>query len=499
MPQTTTTDPQTRPAALDQDYVVGGDTWWYRGVGARGLALPHAIDDVSRDFGDDVYDRVGDDSQASACDTLFRASVAEDSITLSPAVDEEGKDGYDQAVKLVEFCEPQLEDLETSLDDVIWDMLASITRGNRIAEITYHDFDSSPLPGRAVLRSLTVKPRASVAFVVDPYMRTIGMMGRQQGQAVSILPGALVDPKDARVIDREKFAVATFRPVDNDPRGTSVYRPAYTPWWLKMQAIEDFRKYLAQFATPLLVGTTAPGDQGAKPDPQTGELVRPVDALLKQLLQLHNSTAIALANGSTLELLFSQGEGKAFLNAFNFFNAEITKAITTQTLASNEGDTASRAQASVHQDALGTIVRQAKRSICRMVRRDVLRNLVRYNFGDKAIPLTPKVSLGEVEQEDIAKLMTAVAQLMSASYIHESQFAGIDRRLNLPPRIVTEEETKPQGEQGDQQQQGQQGDGQQGQQAEQGQGQQQPGNGQQQNQNPPPPPAGDQKNQGGAA
>jgi len=440
MTDQTTTDNQTRPAALDQEYVVGSGFWWYRGQSSRALALPWAIDDVSRDFGDDIYDRMEDDSQIAASDTLLRASIVEEGVTLSPAIDDRDGDGYQQAVELVAFCEPQLDDLETSLDDVLWDMMGCFGRGNRIAEITYHPFDASPLPGRAVLQSLVVKPRESTAFVVDAYMRTIGIMGRQLGQPMAVMPGALIDPADARVIDREKFAVATFRPKNNDPRGTSGYRPAYSPWWLKMQALEDFRKYLAQFATPLLVGIAPPGTNKVV-DSETGDLLSPVQAMLKQLLLVHNSTAIALANGSLLNLLFSTGEGKAFLHAFSLYNQEITKAITTQTLATSEGEHASRAQAGVHQDALGTIVRQAKRGLCRMLRRDVLRNLVRYNYGDNAIPLTPKVSLGEAEAEDIAKLMTAVAQLQGSTYIHESQLAGIDRMLNLPARVIAPGET----------------------------------------------------------
>ena len=76
-----------------------------------------------------------------------------------------------------------------------------------------------------------------------------------------------------------------------------------------------------------------------------------------------------------------------------------------------------------------------------MVRRDVLRNMVRYNFGDAAAKLTPKVSLGEVQAEDSAKMVTAFSQ---AGYvIHPSQYAGIDRRLSLPARVLTPEEANP--------------------------------------------------------
>jgi phage gp29-like protein len=254
-----------------------------------------------------------------------------------------------------------------------------------------------------------------------------------------VLTGGLIDPTDERVLPREKFAIATFRPKDNDPRGTSDLRPAYNPWWLKLQTWQEFLKYLAQFASPSIVGTAAPGAT-VEIDPATGTRIGPIEALLEKLIAFHNGTALALPHGAMAELLYSSGEGQAFLSAFSLYNAEITKAITTQTLASNEAEFGTRAQASVHQDALGTIVRQAKRSLCRTLRRDVLRNTVRYNYGDKLAALTPKVSLGEVEAEDEARLITAFAQLQSSSYLHPSQYAGIDRRLNLPPRVLDEAE-----------------------------------------------------------
>src|SRR6185503_6219514 len=361
MTDTATTE-NGKATARDREYVVGGGYWWYRGQQSRALALPWAIDDLTQDFGPDLYERMLDDSQVAACDILMRAAILEDGVTLSPAVDEVGADGYDQAVELVAFCNPVLEDLETALDDVLWDMLGSMALGNRVAEITYHPFDRSPLPGRAVLRSLTVKPRESLAFVVDSAMRTIGFLGRQQGGPM-VATGQLVDvATDTRFIERQKFMVATCRPVNNDPRGSSDLRPAYWPWWLKQQTWQEFLKYLAQFASAIVVGTTAPGARD-EIDPATGQTLTAPQALLKQLIALANGSAIAVPHDTLIDLLFSQGEGQAFINAFALYDAQIRMAITTQTLATGEGEYASRAQAGVHQDALDTLLRQAKRAI----------------------------------------------------------------------------------------------------------------------------------------
>lgn len=435
MTDATTTENGTRPKGLDQPAVVGGGFWWYQGQQSRALALPWSFDDVTRDFGDDLYDRMLHDSRVAACDILLRAAILEEGTRLSPAVADADADGYDQAKEILSFCEPQLDDLETALDDVLWDMLGCMALGNRVSEIVYWPFDRSPQAGRAVLRSLTVKPRESTAFVVDAYMRLLGFVGREQGRPL-VQAGALIDPAtDPGFIPREKFAVATFRPRNNDPRGTSGLRPAYNPWWLKMQTWQEFLKYLAQFASPSIVGKTAKGATTVV-DPTTGLTVSAVDALLERLIAFQNGTAMAFPAEYEISLLFSQGDGSAFFRAITLYNNEITMAITTQALAMAEGDKGTRAQATVHQDALGTIVRQAKRSLCRMLRRDVLRNLVRYNYGDALAPLTPLVSLGETEQEDIAKLITAFAQLQGSGYLDPSQYAGVDRQLNLPPRAA---------------------------------------------------------------
>jgi hypothetical protein len=430
-----TTDEPTAPAALAQEYVVGGGFWWYRGVAARGLALPWAFDDVTQDFGPDLYDRMGYDAQIAACDVLMRAAILEDGVTLSPAVDEEGADGYEQAAEIVDFCEQNLEELDQPLDDTLWDQLACVGQGNRVVEIVYHEFDQSPLPGRACLRSLTVKPRERTVFVVDPYMRLYGLLA-QELDGRYVLPGALIDPANTpNLLPREKFAIMTFRPRNNDPRGTSAWRPAYNPWWLKMQTWQEFLKYLAQFASPSIVGIAAPA-AGTTTSPATGKQLSAVDALLERLLAFQNGTAIAIPNGADVKLLFSAGDGKAFLDAFSLYDRQIRMAITTQTLATGEGEHASRAQAGVHQDALDTLIRQAKRSACRMIRRDVLRNLIRYNYGDTLAALTPKVSLGETEATDIAGLMSAISQLETSGYLDPSQRPGVDRLLNLPPRLA---------------------------------------------------------------
>jgi hypothetical protein len=76
-----------------------------------------------------------------------------------------------------------------------------------------------------------------------------------------------------------------------------------------------------------------------------------------------------------------------------------------------------------------------------MLKRDVLRPWVRWNWGDAAIPLTPIPSLGTTERRDVPALMNAVAALQRAGYPHPSQYQAIDELLGLPARDLTVEPT----------------------------------------------------------
>ena len=62
--------------------------------------LPPYIDDLTRDFGDDLYSRMLVDGQVAACITILKAAILEDGIHLSPAIDEETDPQYELAKEI---------------------------------------------------------------------------------------------------------------------------------------------------------------------------------------------------------------------------------------------------------------------------------------------------------------------------------------------------------------------------------------------------------------
>lgn len=443
-----------RPDQLQQEFVSGGSAYAWAGQTAR--ALPFVIDDLSSDFGDDIYQKMSWDPQVSACLTILKASILEDGVSLAIALDDEDDERYDLAKEIHDEAEGMLDGLSVPLPDSLWDLADAVSFGNQIGELKYElrpgSTDANKHRPLLMLDAIKVKPRHSIVFVVDAFLNVIGLLGARPGQGNYLGVGSLIDPSDDRLLPREKFAILTFRPKNGDPRGSSILRPAYSPWWRKQQILPEFIRYLAQFAGPSVWATTPEGtayqpttDYLGNPtvetlDPITGlSTSSPEQQLLASLLAWRNGTALALPYGAEVHPVEMQGDGRAFLTAIAQADQQITKAILTQTLATEEGAHQARAAAETHQDVLDTLVRQGKQSVRGMLEKDVLKNWVRYNWGDDAVDLCPKVTLGRAEQADVSKLWTAAASLQSSGYLHSSQQAELDKDLNLPARDLTME------------------------------------------------------------
>lgn len=452
MTEPTTTDRST----LATEYVAGGAGLW---SSALLRTLPSAIDDITQDFGDDLYERMRLDPTITACLNVLRASIIEEGVRLAPAVDDPAADGYDLSHEIEDFCEAVLSDLTIPLDDVLWDLLDAILLGSHLAEEVYQTVPAASyaLPGSSpisrtqdmlILSSLKPKPRRATSFVVDAYMNVQAIASVRPGMGYGFgSMSTLGSPWPPNWLRRDKFAVLTFRPKDADPRGTSAFRSAYTPWFAKQEIWQEFLKYLAQFASPSIyaiaseastkAGIDVPNSDGTISKRPAGEVLRDT------LLDFRNGTAMGLPYGTLINTLEVAGDGQAFHNAFLHCDQQITVAVLHQTRATMEAQHGSRADSETGQDILGTIQRQAKRAVCTMLRRDILKPLVSYNYGpDASRQLTPLVSLGSVEKHDFAAFATAIANLAKSGYLSPSQYAGVDEKLGLPPRAA-EPETAP--------------------------------------------------------
>jgi Protein of unknown function (DUF935) len=374
----------------------------------------------------------------------FRLSVLRDGVTLQPVI-KKGHPGHEQALEAVAFCKRVFDGMLISLDETLYDMSDAMAFGYRSAEQIYM-LDGNDL----VLRYIKVKPRRSLAFVIDVYNNVCGMLGLVPGQGAPILVEGMIGAPDQipNILPRAKFAVLTYRKKNNDPRGQSILRSAYNAWNVKQALYPHLVKFLAQFATPMMIGVTGEtaqpqnlvGPDGNDILDSNGNVITiyPEQQMVQALQHLEGGWLACLPHGSEVNFLEVRSEGQAFYSAFQFLNKEIEGAITGQNLATSEGEHNARAASEVHQDVYGIGVSYGRTCIENMLRNDVLKPLMRYNFGIEREALTPLVSLTQTEPQDKPAIWGGLAQLYTAGYLVPSQLQQIDAEAGLPVR--TDEE-----------------------------------------------------------
>lgn len=438
-------------ADLEREYVTGST---YHPAGAMLRALPAYIDDVSRDFGTDQYERMMTDPQVASVVKLLVMAVLADDLLITPAVEKDTPE-FEAANKIAEFCKRNVASLERPIEHVLYELVeGAVVNGHKVAEQVYRVGTLDKESGEQLLLwKLKPKPQKSVAFVMDNKMNWVGVLYMRTPRPLS----AYVLTGDEDILPREKFAILSHLGRDGDPRGRSILRAVYTPWYTKQQTWPQLIAYLARFGQPSVWGTTAPeanGDYVERDEagaPIESTRMSPEEYMLAQLEKIRAGAAGAFPNGSTLELLEASGEGKPLFETLDTADRQIAKGVLLQTLASEEAKHQTRAASTVHQDVLGLLVVFVKHMVTSMLRQDILTPLVRYNYGDEAASsLVPQVSLGEVEQQDFATFAKGIASLALAGLIHDTQRPGIWEKLGLPAvdeEVLKEEEEERQREQ----------------------------------------------------
>lgn len=416
----------------------GGVELYYR-------SLPPYIDDLTRDFGWDLYMRMlRDEAVGSGVDTLING-VMSDGVTLRPKVDDKKDQYYADSKKELERCEVEIDDLPRSADEILRDLLLSAAVGNRLAEIVMRK------EGRAMpLDRLKIKPQQSYAFIVDAYGNLVGILPRMPGESnpMAVSSANKDTLRDEDILPREKFAVLSWMPPDEDPRGSSRLTRVYKAWWEKIEIGINYIKYLAQFASPSVIGILGKEayDSFATDglgNPTGAPVVTAIQKLLNILLRFMNGTAMALPPGTEVKTLFAATDGTAFLKALDRCDQRITKGITGQTLATDEAGKSSLGSAGpkVHQDTLGANYQYPKLMAARVFTRDVLRLMTKMNRGEAAVKnICPYATLSGTEQQDKVALINAYANGYKAGFIKDSQLPAISEELGLPP--LTPEDMK---------------------------------------------------------
>lgn len=369
-----------------------------------GSILPYNPDDLIGRRGYAIYDKMQNDAQVQACLTIKKLAVLSRGWQVHPA----SQDPLD--VRVADFVRFALEDMRGSVLDVLFNALDALAKGFSVMEINYRILDKPPYAGMVGLASIKSKDPATFIFDTDEFLNLRGL--RRGGPVFGAERDELLAP--------EKFVVYSHMPRYESPYGTSDLRAAYKHYWSKDILMRLMNLYLEKYGSPTAKGSYRRGT------PKSSQ-----DELLKVLDRIQQETAIVIPDDVQIELLEAQRGGEAgYLQALEFHDKQIAKAILCQTLMTDEGvRVGSFALAKVHLDVLKMCLAKLKRDLEETVMREqVVRRLVDYNFNVAAYP---SFSLGPLEDRDVAQLAGVIDRLVSGEIIRPDE-GWIREYLGIP-------------------------------------------------------------------
>lgn len=377
-----------------------------------GAIYPYNPDDLIGKRGYAVYDQMQRDAQVQACLMIKKFSVLSRGWQVHPASDKR------QDREVADFVRFALEDMRGSILDVLYNALDAIAKGFSVMEINYRIIDKEPYRGMVGLSRIKSKDPATFTFDVDEYMNVRGLQRTREVSAMNCRNTG----NSEKNLPPEKFVIYTYMPRYESPYGQSDLRAAYKHYWSKDILTRFLNLYLEKYGSPTAKGSYKRGTPRASQE-----------ELLKVLDKIQQESAIVIPDDVQVELLEAQRGGEAgYLKALEFHDKQIAKAILGQTLMTDEGvRVGSFALAKVHLDVLKMCLMKLKRDLEETVMREqVIRRLVDYNFNVKAYP---RFSLGPLEDKDIEQLSGVIDKLISGEVIKPDE-GWIRQYLGIPSK-----------------------------------------------------------------
>jgi phage gp29-like protein len=375
--------------------------------GINGLQIaPYNPDDLIGKRGYAIYDQMQRDAQVQACLTIKKLAVLSRGWEVHPA----SSDPAD--VEVADFVRFALDEMRGSIIDVLFNVLDALAKGFSVLEMNYRTLDRDPHRGRVGLASIKAKDPSTFAFDTDEFLNVKALTRSVDVSGTSFPKHPSLPP--------EKFVVYSYMPRYESPYGTSDLRAAYKHYWSKDILTRFMNLYLEKYGSPTAKGSYKRGT------PKQAQ-----EELLKVLDKIQQETAIVIPEDVQVELLEASRGGEAgYLQAIEFHDKQISRAILCQTLMTDEGShVGSFALAKVHLDVLKMCLRKLKRDLEESVMQEqVIKRLVDYNF---AVAAYPTFSLGPLEDTDVVQLSGVIEKLVSGQIIRPDE-EWIRGYLGLP-------------------------------------------------------------------
>jgi phage gp29-like protein len=262
-------------------------------------------------------------------------------------------DGPDSA-EAAAFIKDALNGMD-NFEEALTDLLDAVGKGFSVSEIIWEITGGKILP-------VALKKRAQKRFTFMD----------EDGYSES--PRLLTDtaPINGVPLIPDKFVVHVYRAGADLPERGGLLRVLSWVCLFKNYALKDWVSFCEVFGMPLRLGVYSPA--ASKEDR---------DSLLDAVTNLGSDAAGIISESTRIEFIEAakNGDGGPYNTLIEQMNKEISKAVLGQTLTTDVGTSGSYAAGVVHQGVRMDIARADARALERAINRDLVRPLVKFNFG----------------------------------------------------------------------------------------------------------------------
>lgn len=439
-PQLINQQPLESTVSLDANL---GEKYLGRGLIGFGPSLEVTqtinADELLRQHGYKLYRQMLSDPEIAASINLIIDAISNQQLkVISPLKLDDPN--YALSLELVQFVQYVLNNFDINA----WrkeQLQQALTYGNAVSEMDWEIEPSGQWKNHSIITNLRLQYPEDYGFIVDRWGTVYGVAPLGQAVGIQFPLGNLIPLSTAYstlldgAIPAYKLSIWTWNPKSTDPRGQSMLKNVFLPWWSKQRALEEWSCWLGRYAQPSLWATPGPE---ALPicinNPDGSQTVtQPTESLLQALLQFKNASVLALPNGSNVNLLSTSGGAEPFIHSIDLFNKEITTGLLGQHLIT--GSTGGKNTPNSNSLVIRLLISSIREFELYNLKETIIKPLIEANYGDVG-NLLPEIDLGS--GDGFPPTVTEIAVLFQSGYFTEDQLPAMDKLLGLPIRTTTD-------------------------------------------------------------
>lgn len=296
-------------------------------------------------------------------------------------------------------------------EDALLDLLDAIGKGFSVTEIMWAIEDGSAVP-------IALKWRHQKKFRYDDLDNLRLLTEENMSTGIEIPPN--------------KFVINKYRARSGSPARAGVHRVCVWMYLFKNFTVKDWIAFAEVYGMPIRLGKYASGT------PKEDR-----DALLQAVLQIGSDAAGVISKETEIEFIQAiKQDGDVFKNLAQFCNTEMSKAVLGQTMSSDIGDSGSYAASKTHAEVRQDILESDCKGLSKTIRRDLIRPLVLFNYGDeRRLPyLKFHFEKPEDQEKEASKYKTLAEIGLPISTEHVYEKFGIPKpeagqEILTPPKV----------------------------------------------------------------